>query len=39
MNQDPKPLESEELKTFLDETFETMDKVLGEQNPELRQLK
>ena len=38
MNQDPKPLESEELKTFLDETFETMDKVLGEQNPELRQL-
>lgn len=38
MNQDPKPLENEELKTFLDDTFDTMDKVLEEQNPELRQL-
>lgn len=38
MNQDVKPLESEELKNFLDDTFETMDQVLEKQNPELRQL-
>ncbi|MFA5280567.1 MAG: alternate F1F0 ATPase, F1 subunit alpha, partial [Smithellaceae bacterium] len=31
------PLESQELKTFLDDTFDTMEKVLEEQNPELRQ--
>jgi F-type H+-transporting ATPase subunit alpha len=37
MNQEANPLESQELKTFLDDTFETMDKVLDEQNPELRQ--
>jgi F-type H+-transporting ATPase subunit alpha len=30
-------LESQELKTFLDDTFDTMEKVLEEQNPELRQ--
>ena len=30
-------MESKELKTFLDETFSTMEKVLDEQNPELRQ--
>ena len=29
--------ETQELKTFLDDTFSTMDKVLEKQNPELRQ--
>ena len=28
---------NQELKTFLDDTFSTMDKVLDEQKPELRQ--
>ncbi|MDD3260179.1 MAG: alternate F1F0 ATPase, F1 subunit alpha [Smithellaceae bacterium] len=37
MNQETTPLENQELKTFLDETFDTMEKVLEEQNPELRQ--
>lgn len=37
MNQETTPLESQELKTFLDDTFDTMEKVLEEQNPELRQ--
>jgi F-type H+-transporting ATPase subunit alpha len=37
MNQEANQLENQELKTFLDDTFETMDKVLDEQNPELRQ--
>jgi F-type H+-transporting ATPase subunit alpha len=37
MNQEATRLESQELKTFLDETFETMGKVLDEQNPDLRQ--
>jgi len=37
MNQESTPLESQELKTFLDDTFDTMEKVLEEQNPELRQ--
>ncbi|MDD3249043.1 MAG: alternate F1F0 ATPase, F1 subunit alpha [Smithellaceae bacterium] len=37
MNQESTPLKSQELKTFLDDTFDTMDKVLEEQNPELRQ--
>jgi F-type H+-transporting ATPase subunit alpha len=38
MNQESSPLESKELKTFLDDTFDTLEKVLDEQNPELRQL-
>lgn len=37
MNQEVSQVESQELKTFLDDTFDTMDKVLEEQNPELRQ--
>ncbi len=37
MNQEVSQVESQELKTFLDETFDTMEKVLEEQNPELRQ--
>jgi len=37
MNQEANQLESQELKTFLDDTFDTMDKVLDDQNPELRQ--
>ena len=37
MNQDTSQLESQELKTFLDDTFDTMEKVLDEHNPELRQ--
>ncbi|MBN1363735.1 MAG: alternate F1F0 ATPase, F1 subunit alpha [Syntrophaceae bacterium] len=37
MNQDSSQLESKELKTFLDNTFDTMGQVLNEQNPELRQ--
>ncbi len=37
MNQESTQLESQELKTFLDDTFDTMEKVLDEQNPELRQ--
>ena len=38
MNQESSQLENQELKTFLDDTFDTMGKVLDEQNPELRQL-
>ncbi len=37
MNQEVSQVESQELKTFLDDTFDTMEKVLEEQNPELRQ--
>ena len=37
MNQESSQLENKELKTFLDDTFDTMEKVLDEQNPELRQ--
>jgi F-type H+-transporting ATPase subunit alpha len=37
MNQESGQLENKELKTFLDNTFDTMEKVLDEQNPELRQ--
>jgi F-type H+-transporting ATPase subunit alpha len=37
MNQEVNQVENQELKTFLDETFDTMEKVLEEQNPELRQ--
>ncbi|HPC85320.1 MAG TPA: alternate F1F0 ATPase, F1 subunit alpha [Smithellaceae bacterium] len=37
MNQEVSQVESQELKTFLDDTFDTMGKVLDEQNPELRQ--
>ena len=33
MNSEVSKLESQELKTFLDDTFDTMDKVLDEQNP------
>ena len=36
MNQESSPLENQDLKDFLDDTFETMEKVLDEQNPELR---
>ncbi len=37
MNQEVSQVEGQELKTFLDDTFDTMEKVLEEQNPELRQ--
>ena len=37
MNQESSQLENQELKTFLDDTFDTMEKVLDEQNPELKQ--
>lgn len=37
MDSEMKPLENQELKTFLDDTFDTMEKVLDEQNPDLRQ--
>ena len=37
MNQESSQLENKELKTFLDDTFDTMEKVLDEQNPELLQ--
>ncbi len=37
MNQEVSQVENQELKTFLDDTFDTMEKVLEEQNPELRQ--
>lgn len=37
MNQEVSQVGSQELKTFLDDTFDTMEKVLDEQNPELRQ--
>jgi len=37
MSTEATPVESQELKTFLDDTFDTMEKVLDEQNPELRQ--
>ncbi len=37
MNQETSQLESKELKTFLDDTFSTMEKVLDEQNPDLRE--
>jgi len=37
MDQGTGGLDSKELKTFLDETFSTMEKILEEQNPELRQ--
>ncbi|PKN06518.1 MAG: hypothetical protein CVU72_04080, partial [Deltaproteobacteria bacterium HGW-Deltaproteobacteria-7] len=40
MNQEAeaKKVENKDLQTFLDDTFDTMGKVLDEQNPELRQL-
>ena len=37
MNQESSQLENQDLKTFLDDTFDTMEKVLDEQNPELKQ--
>jgi len=37
MNKKAGVTENRELKTFLDDTFSTMDKVLDEQKPELRQ--
>ena len=37
MNSEVGKVENQELKTFLDDTFDTMDKVLDGQNPELRQ--
>ena len=37
MNQEVGQVKNDELKTFLDDTFDTMEKVLDEQNPELRQ--
>lgn len=37
MDQETSQLESKELKIFLDDTFSTMEKVLEEQNPELRE--
>ncbi|MFA5755519.1 MAG: alternate F1F0 ATPase, F1 subunit alpha [Smithellaceae bacterium] len=37
MNHEVSQVENQELKTFLDDTFDTMEKVLEEQNPELRQ--
>jgi len=37
MNQETSPLQSKELKTFLDETFSTMERVLDEQNQDLRE--
>ena len=37
MNSEVSKVENQELKTFLDDTFDTMDKVLDGQNPELRQ--
>lgn len=37
MSQDTSQLESKELKDFLEDTFSTMEKILDEQNPELRQ--
>jgi F-type H+/Na+-transporting ATPase subunit alpha len=37
MNQEASKIENQELKTFLDDTFDTMEKVLDDQNPELSQ--
>ena len=37
MSQHVDIIETQELKTFLDDTFSTMDKVLKKQKPELRQ--
>ncbi len=37
MNSEVSKVENQELKTFLDDTFDTMDKVLDGQHPELRQ--
>jgi len=37
MEQEAKRLDNQELKTFLDDTFSTMEKVLDDQRPELRQ--
>ena len=37
MNEQGSPTENRELKTFLDDTFSTMDKVLAQQKPDLRQ--
>ena len=37
MKDKPSVTGNQELKTFLDDTFSTMDKVLDEQKPELRQ--
>ncbi|MFO7568329.1 MAG: F0F1 ATP synthase subunit alpha, partial [Smithellaceae bacterium] len=37
MNQQDNVTEKNELKTFLDDTFDTMEKVLDEQSAELRQ--
>lgn len=37
MTQETSQVESKELKTFLDDTFSTMEKVLDEQNPDLRE--
>jgi len=37
MNSEMNQVENQELKTFLDDTFDVMQKVLDDQNPELRQ--
>jgi F-type H+-transporting ATPase subunit alpha len=37
MNSEVNKVENKELKTFLDDTFSTMEKVLDDNNPELRQ--
>jgi F-type H+/Na+-transporting ATPase subunit alpha len=38
VNQESVHVDSQELKTFLDDTFDTMERVLDDQSPDLRQI-